>query len=360
MGPLALIAVIILIVAGLDRIQTNTYALTPGDATPMAPLVSLEGVTTDSSHDTIMMTDVWMERLSVWRWLTSHFSSPVEYIPGSWLTDPGVPASQIDAQGFLDMANSKTDAYVAALRALGWTISARPSGAQVYAVVSGSPAMKAHLHVGDIVTAVGNASVTSTCSAIATVSRLPVASHVTLTVSRVHITSTGVVTWPKVAHVAVTTADVPNSLAASGCPGVRGRGRSWLGLSLIDAVSYATPGTLHVNTSNIGGPSAGLAMTLTLIDRLSRGSLTGHHVIAATGTIDALGNVGDVGGVAEKTVAVARAGADYFFVPQVEYRTAVQHAPHGMHVIGVTTVTEVLSDLRAIGGQAPTPLTAPH
>ena len=66
---------------------------------------------------------------------------------------------------------------------------------------------------------------------------------------------------------------------------------------------------MTVHTQNIGGPSAGLAMTLGIIDKLSSGRLTGHRIIAATGTIDQNGNVGDVGGVAEKTIAVERAGA---------------------------------------------------
>ena len=61
-------------------------------------------------------------------------------------------------------------------------------------------------------------------------------------------------------------------------------------------------------------------MTLGIMDKLSTGPLTGGHVVAATGTIDADGDVGDVGGVAEKTIAVERAGATVFFVPTVELR----------------------------------------
>ncbi len=73
-----------------------------------------------------------------------------------------------------------------------------------------------------------------------------------------------------------------------------------------------------MHTQDIGGPSAGLAMTLGIIDKLSSGRLTGNRIVAATGTIDQYGNVGDVGGVAEKTIAVERAGATIFFVPSVE------------------------------------------
>jgi PDZ domain-containing protein len=131
-------------------------------------------------------------------------------------------------------------------------------------------------------------------------------------------------------------------------------------VSLEDGVHYTFPGQISIDTKDIGGPSAGLAMTLTLIDRLSAGSLTGHHKVAATGTIDQHGNVGDVGGVAEKTVAVQRAGAQYFIVPEVEVATARANATPGLHILGVNTLAQALKDLRAIGGAAPVALTKPR
>jgi PDZ domain-containing protein len=118
-------------------------------------------------------------------------------------------------------------------------------------------------------------------------------------------------------------------------------------------VSYQFPANVSINTAGIGGPSAGLAMTLTLINQMSQSSITGNHRIAVTGTIDQFGNVGDVGGVAEKTVAAANAGASYFIVPQVEVATAEANAPSSLKIIGVTTLSQALSDLHAMGGATP-------
>jgi PDZ domain-containing protein len=101
-------------------------------------------------------------------------------------------------------------------------------------------------------------------------------------------------------------------------------------------------------------------MTLSLIDTMSRQSISGNEPIAATGTIDVQGDVGDVGGVAEKTVAVQRAGAKYFFVPQVEVATAKKAAQPGLTIVGVTSLAQTLRDLRALGGVAPQPLTPPR
>jgi PDZ domain-containing protein len=76
--------------------------------------------------------------------------------------------------------------------------------------------------------------------------------------------------------------------------------------------------------------------------------------------MDQYGNVGDVGGVAEKTVAVQRAGAKYFIVPQVEVATARANASPGLTIIGVTTLHQALQALTRIGGAKPVPLTAPR
>ena len=59
------------------------------------------------------------------------------------------------------------------------------------------------------------------------------------------------------------------------------------------------------STDDIGGPSAGLAFTLALIDQLSPGQLTGGRNVAVTGTIGLDGTVGPIGGLAQKVSAVA-------------------------------------------------------
>jgi PDZ domain-containing protein len=95
-------------------------------------------------------------------------------------------------------------------------------------------------------------------------------------------------------------------------------------------------------------------MSLGIIDKLSSGRLTGGRIVAATGTIDQDGNVGDVGGVAEKTIAVEQAGATVFFVPKVEFKTAEAKASPQLHVYGVSNLDQVLRILKGLGGNVPT------
>jgi PDZ domain-containing protein len=271
-----------------------------------------------------------------------------------------VPTSELDAQGYLEMSDSKQAAEVAAFDAVGWKTPSTSTGAIITSVVAPSPAQRAGLHVADEIVGVNGTPVVSSCSLISAMHSIPADTSVRLSLKRAKISSAGVITYASASTVSVTTAAPPHGIGSSGCPGVKGAGTSYLGVEIEDGVAYRLPARVTIDTADIGGPSAGLAMTLTLIDKLSRSSISGNQPIAATGTIDVHGNVGDVGGVAEKTVAVQRAGAKYFFVPQVEVATATAAASPGLKIIGVTTLAQALRDLRALGGAAPKPLTAPR
>jgi PDZ domain-containing protein len=117
---------------------------------------------------------------------------------------------------------------------------------------------------------------------------------------------------------------------------------------------YDFPFAVSINSDGIGGPSAGLAWTLGILNTLSGGDLTGGRIVAATGTIRPDGSVGDVGGVQQKTVAVERAGATLFLVPQTpthaELKIARSLATPGLKVMEVSSLAEALTDLEHLGG----------
>jgi PDZ domain-containing protein len=360
---MVLFVILVVILAGivvLGKWNTNEYAITPGDATPVAPLVKIKGVASETHPGKIMLTDVYLSTLDAWQWLYYHFKSHVQFVQSDQLIETGVPADELQAQGYLEMSDSKQAAEVAAFRALGWTTPAISTGAIVNTVVAPSPARSAELRVGDEIVAVNSTAVTSACSLIAATHSIPSGSTIRLSIKRAKISRTGLISYRATSTVSLTTTKAPAGLGASDCPGVKGAGTSYLGVGVEDGSTYRLPAQVTINTANIGGPSAGLAMTLTLIDELSRRSISGNQPIAATGTIDVNGDVGDVGGVAEKTVAVQHAGAKYFFVPQVEVKTAKSAAQPGLTIIGVTSLAQALRDLRALGGAAPKPLTPPR
>jgi PDZ domain-containing protein len=354
-------AIVIALVYGLENFHTNEYAITPGTATPVAKLVKIHGVATNPKHDTIMLADVYLTQLTPWEWIADHFSSHVQFVPGYELTQPGVSDAELVAQGFLEMRDAKQAAEVTAFRTLGWRVPATPMGTIVNAVVTPSPASKAGLNVGDEIVGVNGTSIHSSCQLFTYLHGRTAGATLALSVDRVKISNSGRLSWNAPSKVSITTATTPSGTGKATCGGVSEGNVSWLGIGLENDDQYQLPAKVSINTANIGGPSAGLAMTLTLINKLSGGSLTGHHVIAVTGTISLNGDVGPVGGVEEKAVAVHSAGASYFIVPKGDGDLAGARDAHqaGLKILGVTTLKQVLRDLRGFGGVKPQPLTKP-
>ena len=128
-----------------------------------------------------------------------------------------------------------------------------------------------------------------------------------------------------------------------------------------DAATEAALNHLDLNDKNVkvtltladvGGPSAGLLFSLGIIDKLNGdgtgGDLTGGRTIAGTGTIDAAGKVGAVGGVSLKTQAARRDGATVFLVPKAECSDAKAELPKGLRLIPVTTLKGAVNALGAL------------
>lgn len=131
-------------------------------------------------------------------------------------------------------------------------------------------------------------------------------------------------------------------------------GRTIVGFYPFDTRRVELPFELDIDTGSIGGPSAGLAFTLTLIDELTPGELTGGRDIAVTGTIALDGSVGAIGGLRQKASAVAQTGVDVFLVPaaQSDGDLAAARAAGGddLEIIPVATLEEALTVLEELGG----------
>ena len=82
------------------------------------------------------------------------------------------------------------------------------------------------------------------------------------------------------------------------------------------------PFQVNLNSEGIVGPSAGLAFTLGLMQKLDSGNLTGGLKVAATGTMSVTGQIGAIGGIQQKTIAVRSSGASIFLVPPDNYAIA--------------------------------------
>lgn len=130
--------------------------------------------------------------------------------------------------------------------------------------------------------------------------------------------------------------------------------RTIVGFYPYDTRRVDLPFDLNINTGSIGGPSAGLAFTLTLIDELSPGELTGGRSVAVTGTINLEGGVGPIGGLPQKAAAVVQQGVRVFIVPTAQgdddIEAARLAAGADLEIIPVATLDEALAALERLGG----------
>lgn len=135
--------------------------------------------------------------------------------------------------------------------------------------------------------------------------------------------------------------------------------RTIIGFSPVDTTTVELPEGVSVefSTGGIGGPSAGLAFTLTLIDEVTDGDLMGGNRVAVTGEIDIDGNVGAIGGLNSKAEAVRQVGVKYFLVPAGQPDSGLDSIEAARRVVGdsvevipVATLDEALAVLRRLGG----------
>jgi len=354
--PIVLGIIAVLLIATvliLNRISVNYYVITPGDATPVAQYIEVPVADNHPLTGKILLTDVYLTQLNAFSWLQyTYFDSNSEVISGPELLGPSVNANQYLDQGYLQMAQAQSFATAAALSRLGYTVTSTNAGALIYGIASGSPAAST-LHVAQVIKAVNDTPVTTDCSLVNALHGLKPGTKAALTVEESSINDVGqFVSGPTVTK-SVTLGTPPKGLADTGC-GTPTMPTAYLGIQPQTQQDWQFPVKVTVHTQNIGGPSAGLSMTLGIMDKLSSGRLTGNRIVAATGTIDQDGNVGDVGGVAEKTIAVERAGATAFFVPSVEYKAAESKATPQLHVYAVSNLDQVLRILKSLGGKVPT------
>ncbi len=127
-----------------------------------------------------------------------------------------------------------------------------------------------------------------------------------------------------------------------------------IGIQLVTNREVSLSREVEFFSGDIGGPSAGLVLTLELYDQLTEGDLTHGKKIAGTGEVDYDGNVGRIGGIDKKVVAADDEGCMIFFAPNEDgredsnYQIAKQTAEaidSDMVIVPVDTVSDALDYL---------------
>ncbi len=130
--------------------------------------------------------------------------------------------------------------------------------------------------------------------------------------------------------------------------------RKGAALGIVLTLQRKAPFTVHIELSDIGGPSAGLMFALGIVQKLGPEDLTAGRFIAGTGTIDFSGKVGPIGGIQLKMIAARERGATVFLVPQGNCDDALQRPPGGLQLVKVDTLHGAVDALRELKAGRPT------
>jgi len=333
LGVIAAVTAVLLIaqVVAMAGIDTPWIAFEPGAATPTDGLLSVEGAQTYDDPGQILYLTVRQNRLSMLEWVVKA-RDPYITIERESDLFPDVDREQVREENLAMMVRSKSDAELVALQYLGYDVF-DTVGAQVTNVEPGSAA-DGKLSKNQVITAVDGQPVKDADKLIAALRGLEPGTTVTLSLQSTDGADLGT--------VQVTLGSRPDGTAGG-----------FLGITTATwfIESPDIPVQIDIDSGDVGGNSAGLAFTLSIIDQLTPGDLVGGRKVAVTGTIQLNGNVGDVGGVAQKAVAARRAGAEVMLVPR-NLEAEAKKTAGDMQVIPVSTLDEALAALSTLGGNA--------
>jgi PDZ domain-containing protein len=302
------------------------------DATP---LITISGHPTYPTTGQLRMVTVGVSaesyQMPIGAAIQGWLSTDQSILPKEIIYPPNTTQQQSDTENAVEFSDSQNEAVSAALGALG----IKPTGVatEVAAVTPGSPA-DGKLQVGDQIDSVNGTAIAKTGDnginqVRSLVEALTPGQKATFVITRGGAEQT----------ITTGTASEPDS---------NGKAEAVVGVSLESENLF--PFAVDIQLNGVGGPSAGMMFALGIIDKITNGDLTGGRVIAGTGTIDASGNVGAIGGIQMKTQGARRDGATVFLAPAANCAEAKANLPAGLELVQVSTLKDALNalaDLRA-------------
>lgn len=328
---IALVVTVVVLVVAANVIRVPYVIISPGEATPLDDdVVSISGAETypDVGDLLFLTVRVSTDEPTVWRYLFSQLDSDVsiekkERVLGCASFEESARLNE------LLMQQSQDTATAVALGKLGYPVDPGTTSVVIVNVLCDGPS-DGRLEQGDTITAIDGQPVTTNEQVRPLVQAHQPGDDLTVTVDRDG-----------------TSTDVTVRLGSAD-------GTALLGIATQDFVAQEFPIDVSIDTARVGGPSAGLAFTLAIIDDLTPGSLTGGTRVAVTGSIQPDGSVGIVGGVAQKAVTARTNDVQLMLVPKGEAKEAREHAD-GMKVVAVASIDDALAALRRAGGDPITP-----
>ncbi|MCW2833745.1 MAG: hypothetical protein JWN68_1698 [Nocardioides sp.] len=223
-----------------------------------------------------------------------------------------------DAESSVQMVSSQDSAVAAALTELGYEVEPE---VEVLYVDKDRPA-HGKLEVRDIVVSIEGDEIRSSQDVIDAIDSAPAGQPVSFVVRR----------KDREVTVAVTPEVVD--------------GDRRIGIQLGPGFTFPFDVSVDIG-DNIGGPSAGLMLSLAIYDTLTPGPLTGGAVVAGSGTIDAEGQTGAIGGIQQKIAGARDASAALFMVAADNCPDTLELDTGDMRLVRVETMHDAVEAISA-------------
>ena len=328
-GLFSVFTFVALVILANGFIKLPYYIFAPGNVYGVNEVISVPA-DRDHPHDgDFLMTTVSLREGHPLQLLYAGIS-PTQRVEKKQTVSGDLSPEEFSKINEAEMKNSQQEAIAVGMQRAGFAVKHVGTGALIKQVIDGTP-MADKVKVGEVVVGINGQQVDLSTQLTDAVSRVRPGETVKLTVK--------------------DPAGVPRELSVVATTNPSDANRALLGvLVTTDNARLDTPFPVEFKNNDVGGPSAGLAFTLGVLDDLTPGSLAGDKRIATTGTIASDGTVGEVGGVAQKAVAVQKSGAKLFLVPTAEVDDAKTSVGNRVKVVGVNNLDEAIAAIGEFGG----------
>lgn len=279
----------VFVVISLLVIPLPYFVMKPGAALPIGTSVLVDQRPVQKKGQ-FFLTTVRVRKALVWDYFHHFISKRMELVPEEKVVLMGESEQEYQQRQKLEMEQSQNFAIMAAFREAKHPLRVSNQGVKIIAFAK---KRVAGLNVGDIIQKMDHKPIRSSNELIQYLQGKKPGQTVRLTLQR------GQKQFEKVVSLIALN---PHQVG--------------IGIVPMDQVKVVTRPPVHFQTEKIGGPSAGLMFSLEITNRLLKQNLTHGQKIAGTGTIDAEGHVGQIGGIRYKIMGAAKQGIRLFFCPK--------------------------------------------
>jgi PDZ domain-containing protein len=309
---------------------SGSYVFLPDQAHPVAPLVTVKGEHRPTDGGGIYFVDVIVRKATLLERLFAGVRPDgATLYPANAVNPPGAGESARRQQDLRAMTRSQQIAAAVAERALGYKVAAQPTGALIADVDPSKPAA-GKLEPTDVIVGVDGRPVRTPSDLRRLIRRHKPGETV---------------------RFAVRSGTSLRTVIVRTVPDPANPTRPIVGVLVDQSANVKLPVPVRIDTQGVGGPSAGLAFALDLMEELGRDVDRGYRV-AATGEIALDGSVGPIGGVEQKTIGARRSHVDVFLVPAGDNAREARRYAGGLRIIPVDSFRQALRSLATLPPKA--------